>query len=82
MGCRMSRRSSSPSPPQTPSTDAHRNNGDFHGLGSASPKTKPSFGRITNGQSVLSRRDTPAGTLLDVVPNKNGYSQTLEQGSK
>jgi hypothetical protein len=80
MGCRMSRTISQPdlaSPSATSGTDRKGikdnslTSGSFQLLTNSKESPRMTQGRITNGQSVLNRRDTP-GSLLDIYTNRNG----------
>uniref|UniRef100_A0AC34QJ71 Uncharacterized protein n=1 Tax=Panagrolaimus sp. JU765 TaxID=591449 RepID=A0AC34QJ71_9BILA len=89
MGCRMSRTISQPdlaSPTTTTTTNGtgrkmKENVGGMLGIplisnGKESPRALQ--GRITNGNSILNRRDTP-GSLLDVYSNRNGIKQAEDE---
>ena len=88
MGCRMSRTSSQPdlASPTSASGGTDRKGakenslttGNFQLLSNS--KESPRHGRITNGQSVLNRRDTP-GSLLDMYASRNGGAGATDSGS-
>uniref|UniRef100_A0A7E4VY49 Negative regulator of flagellin synthesis n=1 Tax=Panagrellus redivivus TaxID=6233 RepID=A0A7E4VY49_PANRE len=86
MGCRLSRTISQPDLASPSSPDGRSGNGGQRknkdsggmlgsgaGKGSSAGGESPSRGRLTNGQSVLHRRDTPANNLLENILNsRNG----------
>uniref|UniRef100_A0AC34F6B1 Uncharacterized protein n=1 Tax=Panagrolaimus sp. ES5 TaxID=591445 RepID=A0AC34F6B1_9BILA len=46
--------------------------GSFPLLSNSKESPRMTQGRMTNGQSILTRRDTPGGSLLDIYANRNG----------
>uniref|UniRef100_A0A914YLA3 Uncharacterized protein n=1 Tax=Panagrolaimus superbus TaxID=310955 RepID=A0A914YLA3_9BILA len=90
MGCRMSRTISQPdlaSPSGSTDRKGIKDNnnsmtsGSFPLLSNSKESPRMTQGRMTNGQSILTRRDTPGGSLLDIYANRNGSGNSTDSAT-